>query len=166
MEIKRKDGPFSSVEFLVLGNGTRVSRQGHLYRAIQNRMCTEGPTLMNEKRKFTRTPFETEIRVVTDDHVAISHRLRDISLGGAFIALKTPLPEGAPCILHIDLIGPKSLLKIEIEGEVVRKEQDGMAVRFTRIDLDSLVHLRHLIKVHSQDPETIDVEFAQELLKA
>ncbi len=149
----------------MLGIGTLISRQRHVDRAIRNGMCTEGPMLMNEKRKFTRTPFETEIRVVTDDHVAISHRLRDISLGGAFIALKTPLPEGAPCILHIDLIGPKSLLKIEIEGEVVRKEEEGMAVKFTRIDLDSLVHLRHLIKVHSQDPETIDIEFAQELLK-
>ena len=117
-----------------------------------------------EKRKFTRTPFEMEIRVITDDRIVVSHRLRDISLGGAYIEVDQPLEEGASCILSIDLIGPRSLLRIEIEGEVVRVEDDGMAVTFTRIDLDSLVHLRHLIKVHSQDPDTIDYEFSSTLL--
>lgn len=119
-----------------------------------------------EKRTFTRTPFETEIRVVTDDRVAISHRLKDISLGGAYIVLDHPLKVGASCILNIDLIGPKSLLRIEVEGEVARSEEGGMGVRFTRIDLDSLVHLRHLIKVYAQDPETIDYELARRLLAA
>jgi c-di-GMP-binding flagellar brake protein YcgR len=119
----------------------------------------------SEKRRFTRTPFEMEIRVITDDRIVVSNRLKDISLGGAYIAVENPLQEEAPCILSIDLIGPRSLLRIEIEGEVVRSEDDGMAVRFTRIDVDSLVHLRHLIKVHSQDPETIDYEFSSNLLE-
>lgn len=120
---------------------------------------------VSEKRKFTRTPFETEIRVVTDDRVAISHRLKNISLGGVFILLENPLPAGSPCILNIDLIGPKTLLRIEVEGEVVRAETDGMAVRFTRIDVDSLVHLRHLIKIHSLEPRTIDREFSEKLVQ-
>lgn len=105
-----------------------------------------------------------EIRVITDDRIVVSNRLKNISLGGAFIVVDRPLEEEASCILSIDLIGPHSLLRIEIEGEVVRAEDDGMAVKFTRIDVDSLVHLRHLIKVHAQDPETIDNEFSSSLL--
>lgn len=120
---------------------------------------------VTEKRKFTRAPFEMEIRVVTDDRVAISHRLKNISLGGVFILLDNPLPAGSPCILNVDLIGPNTLLRIEVEGEVVRTESNGMAVKFTRIDVDSLVHLRHLIKVHSLEPGTIDREFSEELLQ-
>ena len=121
--------------------------------------------MVTEKRKFTRTPFEMEIRVVTDDRVAISHRLKNISLGGAFVVLEKPLPEGSLCIITIDLIGPKSLLQLEVEGEVIRSELEGMAVKFTKIDVDSLVHLKHLIKVHSLDPEAIDREFAQEIVQ-
>lgn len=118
-----------------------------------------------EKRKFTRAPFETEIRVVTDDRIVVSNRLRDVSLGGAFVLVDKSLPDGTPCILSVDLVGPRSLLRIEVEGEVVRSDEDGVAVRFVRIDVDSLVHLRHLIKVHSGDPETIDDEYARKLLE-
>ena len=120
--------------------------------------------MMTEKRRFTRTPFETEIRVISDDRMVISNHLRDISLGGAYLHVEKPLAKGKLCILGIDLIGPRSLLRVEIEGEVARVDDEGMAVKFTRIDVDSLVHLRHLIKVHSQDPETIDCEFESNFL--
>ena len=118
-----------------------------------------------EKRKFTRTPFRTEIRVISDDRIVVSNHLRDVSLGGAYILVEKPLDEGTLCILSIDLIGPRSLLRVEIEGEVIRVEDQGMAVKFTRIDVDSFVHLRHLIKVHSQDPDTIDTEFESNFLE-
>jgi hypothetical protein len=119
---------------------------------------------ITEKRRFSRAPFQMEIRVIADDRIVVSNHLRDISLGGAYIVVDRPLPEGMPCILSIDLIGPRSLLRVEIEGEVVRVENEGMAVKFTRIDVDSLVHLRHLIRVHAQDPETIDCEFESNFL--
>jgi len=91
--------------------------------------------------------------------------LRDISLGGVFIETTQRLPEGAPCALEIDLTGHASLLRIQVEGDVVRCEDDGIAVKFTKIDLDSLIHLRHLIKVHAQDPATINNEYEGHLLE-
>jgi DNA-directed RNA polymerase subunit E'/Rpb7 len=54
---------------------------------------------------------------------------------------------------------------MEVEGDVVRCEEQGMAVKFTRIDVDSLIHLKHLIKVHAKDPETIAVEYERTLLE-
>ncbi len=112
-----------------------------------------------EKRRFTRAPFEMEIRVISDDRIVISNHLQNISFGGAYVLVEKPLSKGTPCILSIDLIGPRSLLRVEMEGEVIRVEDHGIAVKFTRIDVDSLVHLRHLIRLHAQNPETIDSEF-------
>lgn len=117
-----------------------------------------------EKRKFTRVPFHTKIKVTSGGTILASNRLRDISLGGAFFIVDGSLPEGNHCILDIDLIGPASLLRIQVEGEVVRMEEAGIAVKFTRIDLDSLIHLRHLVKVHAQDPEIVDQEYTRDLL--
>jgi len=118
-----------------------------------------------EKRKFTRVVFKTEVRVAAGDAVEISNQLRDISLGGAFVEGVSSLEEGLPCILSIDLIGPASLLRVTVEGYVARTEPNGIGIKFTRIDVDSLLHLHHLIKIHSLDPESVDLEFARDLLE-
>lgn len=118
-----------------------------------------------EDRKFTRIPFETEVKVCWEDTVITSTRVRDISLGGIFVLTEGPLPIGLQCIVAIELRGPATLLKIQVEGEVVRAEEDGAGLIFTKMDADSLVHLRHLMKILSEDPETIDQEYFHELLR-
>jgi len=123
------------------------------------RMCAE------ERRKFTRILFETQIRIMSTTSSFVSNSLKNISLGGVFIETTHRLSEGESCALEIDLTGHASLLRIQVEGDVVRCEDDGIAVRFTKIDLDSLIHLRHLIKVHAQDPTVINSEYEGHLLE-
>jgi len=118
-----------------------------------------------EKRQFTRIPFRTEAKIAAGSKVISSNNLRNISLGGAFVEVNEHLPEGEPCVLSVDLIGPASLLRIHVDGYVVRVKDDGMALKFTKIELDSLNHLRHLIKVHAMDPEVVDSEFTENLLE-
>lgn len=118
-----------------------------------------------EKRQFTRVPFRTEAKVSTSDKVISSNNLLNVSLGGAYLEVSERLPEGELCVLTVDLIGPASLLRIQVDGYIVRVEHEGIAVKFTRIDLDSLIHLRHLIKVHSMDPDVVDNEFTENLLE-
>jgi hypothetical protein len=119
----------------------------------------------SEKRKFTRIKFDTEVKLTADQTVIVSNQLRDVSLGGAFVCSPQTLPKGTICVLEIKLVGPASLLRIGVEGQVVREEEDGMAVKFTRIDLDSLIHLRHIIAIRSGDPKGVDDEFSRELLE-
>ena len=120
----------------------------------------------DEKRRFTRVLFETTIKITAGKTIIMSNRLRDISLGGAFLFTSgTSLAAGTSCVLGIDLIGRASLLRIQVEAEVIRADDEGIAVKFTKIDLDSLVHLRHLIAVHAQDPKAVDVEYDKGLLE-
>jgi hypothetical protein len=118
-----------------------------------------------KKRKFTRVPFDTEIKVISGEKVIIALGIRDISLGGAFIITDESLTENTACKVTLSLIGPASLLRIEIEAEILRSEAQGIAVEFTSIDLDGLVHLKHFIEVHALDPDTIEREFRGNLLQ-
>ncbi|MBI5251229.1 MAG: PilZ domain-containing protein [Desulfomonile tiedjei] len=117
-----------------------------------------------EKRKFTRVPFSTRVRVITEYKSVLSEQMRDISLGGAYFYLDETLPENTPCTLKIELSGPASFLSIEVDAEIRRVDEKGMAVQFTKIDLDSLIHLRHLIRIHSMDSQAVDEEFTKDLL--
>ncbi|HMK33765.1 MAG TPA: PilZ domain-containing protein [Desulfomonilaceae bacterium] len=118
-----------------------------------------------EQRKFTRVLFETEITITAGNETATSRQLRDISMGGASFEIDGVLSVGTECLLQINLVGPASHLRIQVEGEVLRQEANAVAVGFTRIDLDSLIHLRHLIRIHSSDPETIEQEYRTSLLE-
>jgi hypothetical protein len=117
-----------------------------------------------EKRKYSRVQFETEVKLITLDSVYTSCRARDIGLGGAFIYLSESPPQGTHCLLEFSLIGPASLLKIEAQAEVIRVEPEGVGVEFTKIDVDGLIHLRHLIRIQSDNPELIDEEYSSTLL--
>jgi c-di-GMP-binding flagellar brake protein YcgR len=119
----------------------------------------------SERRKFTRIPFTTEVKIVTDDREVFSKELENISLGGAmFRATSACVPAGTPCTFSVDLIGPASLLHIQVEAEVVRCDEQGIGVKFTKMDLDSLIHLRHFIKVYAQDPREINHEYFSNLV--
>jgi c-di-GMP-binding flagellar brake protein YcgR len=124
----------------------------------------KGSKLVQEKREFTRVDFETAIQVSTEELSITSSRTRNISLGGLFIYTGELLPRGAECVVNIELIGPATLLRIRVEGEVVRVEEDGVAVRFTRMDTDSLIHLKHLVTIKAADPEKIRREYFEDLL--
>jgi len=117
-----------------------------------------------EKRKFTRVPFRTEIMISTADGTLMSNSLKDISLGGAFVCLDQTFCPGTRCNLQIDLIGPATLLRIVIESEVMRVTNEGMGLNFVKIDIDSLVHLKHFIKLNSQNPDQVEQEFSTNLL--
>ncbi len=119
----------------------------------------------DEKRKFTRVPFSTKVGLTFGDQIIVANEMRNVSLGGALVLTTECLPPETVCQLDIELIGPASLLCIRVEGEVLRCDSDGMAIKFTKIDLDSLIHLSHLIKICASDPEIIDLEYTHNLLE-
>ena len=119
----------------------------------------------NEKREFTRVPFRTEVKLSAANKTIVSNDLQNISLGGAFISSEESFPPGTMCFLEIKLTGPASLLKIGVEAKVVRVEEHGMGIRFNRMDVDSLIHLRHIVKIQSEDPKEVELEYNQKLLQ-
>ncbi len=117
-----------------------------------------------ERRRFSRISVQVDLTLAQRDSTIAIQGLRNISLGGAYVFTEEPLPGGTQCSAVISLVGPSSMLRIGVDAEVVRADKNGMAITFTHMDVDSLVHLRHLIKVHSMDPAGIDEEFSNHVL--
>ena len=116
-------------------------------------------------RKFTRVPLETRIRVSAPGGGDWPSRSRNVSLGGMFIQAEQTLDPGIHCTLEMASPGLPGSPRIRVDGEIVRSRDEGMAVEFTSIDSDSLVHLWDLIKHCADDPRTIDKEYFRDLFE-
>jgi PilZ domain-containing protein len=114
---------------------------------------------MSEHRLFHR------IRFVVKTDIEISGKsceaaLVDVSLKGALVTFSHELhPErGLPCQLTIHLDG--SDIKLIISGEIVHTRQNVTGIKFTLIDLDSMMHLRRLLELNTAEPDKVRSELS------
>jgi hypothetical protein len=119
----------------------------------------------DHKRRFTRVPFDLKVNLTVADHVITSNKLRNLSLGGMFVESDVIHPVGTVCEVNVHLTGGTAGLYIAVEAEVVRTEPDGMGLKFVKMDVDSLILLKHLIAIHSGDLGLITREYLSELLE-
>ena len=83
--------------------------------------------------------------------------VRDISMNGVLVDTGDRHAPGTPCRLTIPLGTPPEEW-IEAEGRVVRSADDGTAVRFETMELDSAASLRSLVTYNSPAPEAAERE--------
>lgn len=109
----------------------------------------------DERRRRTRVVFTTEVELTSGDQTVRSSRSRDVSMTGIFIYTDQRLEPGSVCEITVRLQGASSDLRLTAQGRVARVTEDGLAVEFTSLDLDSYVHLRNLIVYNAEDPDGI-----------
>lgn len=106
-----------------------------------------------DKRIFSRIPFDSAVRIVMDSKHWDS-TLLDISLKGALVQR----PEGwdaaedDSCILEITL---GEDLIIRMETRVAHTQNDQIGFRCEHIDLESITHLRRLVELNTGDEELL-----------
>jgi hypothetical protein len=85
-----------------------------------------------ERRSCTRTPFLTDVTLrLGDVDTGIEAVLLDISISGMFIRIDQIIPVGTLCTIEIRVTGNHSRLLLEdIQGEVVRQDEHGVAIHF------------------------------------
>ena len=83
----------------------------------------------------TRTSFLTNVILrPTDTVTGIKAELLNISMSGMFIRIDQVIPVGTACTIEIQITGNHSRLLLEdIKGEVVRQDEQGVAIRFTSL---------------------------------
>jgi len=91
------------------------------------------PVEDDDLRQHTRTMINQEFETIDE---FIAEYVTNISHGGVFIRSKNPLPVGTRVTLKFSVI-LEDFETIEGEGEVVRVEQGGMGVAFTRLTAES-----------------------------
>lgn len=111
-----------------------------------------------EKRRFTRVPFNFEAELKAGSLTYRAEKILNISVGGCLIRTEADLEVGTVCGLRLFLGGPSSELVVRVRGEVVRSIAGALAIRFIRIDPDSLFHLQNIIRYNTLDTETVEKE--------
>ncbi len=113
--------------------------------------------MMNEKRRFTRTPFKVKAEIKTNDAHYCAAEISNLSVGGCLLPITADLKPGTVCQVKIILEGTGDIC-IRVEGKVVRSPPETIALQFNRIDLDSLLHLQNIIRYNVPDANVVDME--------
>ncbi|MFO7559868.1 MAG: PilZ domain-containing protein [Desulfobacterales bacterium] len=110
----------------------------------------------HEKRKKQRVAFKTKITLKTDlSELNIEGSSKDLSLKGVFIHTNENIALNTKCDIEIYLTGMTEKFVLNMHGSVIRKENSGIAVEFTTMDLDSYTHLKNILRYNTQNPEDI-----------
>jgi hypothetical protein len=111
-----------------------------------------------EKRRFTRVPFKVKAELTVAGQRFTTDRIDNLSVGGCLLPLQLDLQPGASCQLKILMSGSSSDLHIVVDGEILRAATDLTAVRFIRIEQDSLYHLQNIILYNADDTDKVERE--------
>jgi hypothetical protein len=109
---------------------------------------------MSSDRRFSRVPFRIEAEIQSDNGTFYGD-VRNLSLKGMFVAVPESHPVGEVVDIKIFLAHDDPVVMIEVVGEVVRTDSEGIAVKFTRVDLDSFTHLRKVVSLNTGDDDAV-----------
>lgn len=86
-----------------------------------------------ERRMCTRAPFLTDVALrLGNADTVVNADLVNISISGMFVRIDQKIPMGTDCTIEIKVSGKHSRLLLEdIQGEVVRQDEHGIAIHFT-----------------------------------
>lgn len=107
-----------------------------------------------ENRTRSRVAVGHEAFIEVGD-VVTPVSLQDLSMNGALCCGADSFRIGQRCSLILPL---SPGLRIAIEGEIVRNDEDGPAIRFVSMDPDSFTHLKRMVELNAPDPDAIEDE--------
>lgn len=115
----------------------------------------------DNRRKFTRILFKVDTRLEADGRYYSAVRTYNLSIGGCLLEINAPdgLSSGMDCDVKIVLSEKDDAFNIAVSGRIVRVGDEGMvAVQFTRIEPESLFHLRNVIRYNAPDVDAVEEE--------
>lgn len=121
-------------------------------------MSSQAPT--DDKRKFSRIPFDTNIHLVSAEG-SWNCPLLDISLKGLLVT--TPAGWKAKTGDHYlaEMLTENSDATIRMEVSVMHIEGNHTGFRCEHIDLDSISHLRRLVELNLGDSDILERELSE-----
>lgn len=119
---------------------------------------------MSERRQFSRIHFQNCCSLIFNNAVAdldLAASLVDISFNGALLSINLEAPNlaGQPVQMQLTLEG--SNIELLLKGTVCHQQQALLGIQFTKIDVETMTHLKRLIELNSGDSENMHREFAQ-----
>lgn len=117
--------------------------------------------MSSEKRKFTRFNFKMRSELFINEDVYQADEIINLSIGGCLLPVDVKAQPSDECLFKIMLGADENEPVILINGEIVRSESGITAVRFIKIDTESLEHLQRIARYNSSDPEKVEEEIRE-----
>ena len=111
-----------------------------------------------DKRRFTRVPFDAEVELRQGTRAWTSD-LVDISLKGALVVAPAGFTVEAGTTLEADVLLNEEVA-IRTQATLVHRTGERLGLRIDRIDMESIMHLRRLLELNLGDPELLERELA------
>lgn len=100
----------------------------------------------NDRRRDVRVVFQTTVMVIFPDGRTFADcTTSDISVSGVFVNGVTGAASGEKCRVELQLTGKTSNLLLKMAAEIVRSQDDGVALEFFEVDDDSFYHLQNIV---------------------
>jgi hypothetical protein len=91
----------------------------------------------------------------------VNGNVENLSMSGMLVNTTDLVPENTKGEAIVYLSGSSSELSLNMDFEVIRREKHGIAVKFTKIDIDSYIHLRNIIAFNKLDEYKLIKEFEE-----
>lgn len=114
--------------------------------------------MLDERRRFSRIPFQVKAKMSVNSIMYNAKEVNNLSIGGCLLPIDANIEPGEKCQITIQLSGTSSELNVHVEGEIARCSKRMVAVKFTRIDPDSIFHLQNIIRYNYPDSDKVEQE--------
>lgn len=114
------------------------------------------------KRKMSRVNYKVDA-VLNLNGVKKLCSVKDLSLSGIYILTDVNIEMGEHVKITVKVVSDSTAGEIELIGDVVRKDREGIAFEFSELPIDSYLFLRNVIVYNSEDPESVDQEYRRHL---
>ncbi len=111
-----------------------------------------------EKRKFTRIPFDALAEIKQDD-MCWKERLIDLSLKGLLVSQPPEWPDNPTGSFDV-VIHLNPTAKINMQVTYAHSENNHVGFFCDKIDIDSISHLRRLIELNMGSEEILERELS------
>ena len=98
-----------------------------------------------ERRNSPRIQPSRQAKLDFNTKVYEEGLIQNFSLTGMFVQGDFQENEGDHCVVNLSQKGKYSCLSLEASAQVVRKDDKGVAITFTSMPLNSLMHLQMIL---------------------
>jgi hypothetical protein len=107
-----------------------------------------------EKRNFSRINFNVGTIIKWQDS-SFKGEVENLSLQGMLARITESIPAGAEVEITIYLTGVSPQIPINLQGEVIRSSEEGLALKFVKMNTDSFIHLRNIMAHNTGDSSKV-----------
>ncbi len=115
------------------------------------------------RRRNTRVPVEIGISLIFPNRLYEQCKTRDLCLSGLWVYDCLDQKMGERCEIEISEKQANNIFRIiRMRGEVVRVDNEGIAILFRDMNFRSYTDLQTILLYHSEDPYTLAEEFVEQ----